>query len=180
MVSVQNFGPRRLAPPEGVLTIRELHGVGAGEFAAMVAAGSRRPLPPATAFAESPVVATIETFRAQGIFWRSRWGAHCRLVYGAGQDALECAGYEDVDLEDQRFMCFSCWNAGVGGAWRRVIVPPKAERVEIEALLLQREDPRSRAFLPRGSVRGWEGADTLEAIREQNDLLIERRRAGYA
>lgn len=166
------------APPEGVLTIRDLHGMGATEFARMVASRSRRPLPGVDDFAGPPVAATVESFRVQGVFWRSRWGAHCRLVYGAGASAIECGGYEDVDLADPRFMCFSCWNEAAGGVWRRVVFPPEAERVEIEALLLQREDPRSRAFLPQGSVAGWGGADTLATIREQNDLLIERRRAG--
>ena len=69
----------------------------------------------------------------------------------------DCAGAEDGDPSDPRFFCMSCFNSACGGRWRRAVYPE--DRAAIEALVLTRSDPATRAYLP---------GETLAEIRAQN------------
>lgn len=54
--------------------------------------------------------------------------------------------------------CVRCENAAVGGLWRPVALPPDADRLAIEAVLLCR---------PRPETRNWDG-ETIDELVAQN------------
>ena len=50
--------------------------------------------------------------------------------------------------------CVRCGNQAYGGGWRRVVMPPPAERAAIEAVLMRRPDPTTRNWSPGETVAG--------------------------
>lgn len=107
------------------------------EIAAMLARrGMLRPPPPDdVAMDAAPAVARIEPY--QGV---ARWIARCP----------DCSGAEYVWTATPRFLCAQCANRSIGFRWRRVEMP--ANRRQIERMLLAREDPESRVWLPSEDV----------------------------
>jgi hypothetical protein len=80
----------------------------------------------------------------------------------AGRWIVECPDCHDAqyvwpDEPEPLFMCVSCFNTRADGAWRRVAIP--AERVAIEAMLLEREMP---------ITRGWVPGETADDLRAEN------------
>jgi len=86
----------------------------------------------------------------------TRWIAECPDCEAAG---LTRAEY--VWIETPLFFCCHCGNRAIGGSWRNVELP--AERLEIEALLLARPDP---------STRAWGPHMTLDDLRAENAQLV--------
>lgn len=105
-------------------------------------------LPTAVDAAAPPAQAAIQTVEhLRRGHYITRWIVFCP----------DCAGAEDGDPADARFFCMSCFNSGCGGRWRRVAYPD--DREVIEALVLARSEPGTRAYLP---------GETLADIRAQN------------
>lgn len=72
----------------------------------------------------------------------------------------DCGGAEYVFPEQPLMLCASCWNAAVGGSWRRVVMP--SERDAIENALVVRPTPQAR---------NWEPGEKVAQLRAEN---IER------
>jgi hypothetical protein len=126
----------------------------------------------------TPVIARI---------WQGQWIADC-----------ECNGASFVDPDEPVFFCFSCGNRANGQKPRPVSFPPKAERLEIERLLLERpvddlagltdmeRAGMAKALLnkqiiqPDGSVitlpltRSWEAHESIEDLRAQQAEPIRK------
>lgn len=171
-----------------ILTIRDMHDVPGRppmtvpDFVRTIQRrrGGGFRLPALDEFAGPPAIAVIEVFDyLRPGNYRTRWGAHCWLDY----DGVPCSGFEDVDPDDPRFYCLSCYNEAIGGAWRRLEVPGPDEREKIERVLLARPNVQQRAFIPAGAVAmlretdlltaaflGTDG-DTLEELLAQNVIL---------
>ena len=60
-----------------------------------------------------------------------------------------CSSAQLACRTDPRFFCYECGNSWADGKWATVIWP--AEQDEIERLLLQRPDPRTRNWEPQES-----------------------------
>jgi len=72
-------------------------------------------------------------------------------------DCPDCKGAGFAWEDERLFMCQSCWNAAVGGAWRPITFP--AEREAIEAVLLAR---------PLHTNRNWFPHETVDDLRAEN------------
>ena len=106
-----------------------------------------RPPPPLGRVVEAaaPAVARVN---------HGRWIADC--------PSEGCAGAEMVWPATPLFWCGGCGNRALGGLWRRVALPERAERASIEAALERRGEP---------AARNWAPGETVE------DLLAEERPA---
>lgn len=107
------------------------------DVAAMVAAGKKR--------TKGVVRARVE---------HSRWLVDC--------PDPSCRGCQYASREDRRFFCNYCHNGAVGGAWIRVSWPNEAKTTQIEQVLAERPDPRTRNWFPD---------ETVEALRSENALI---------
>src|SRR3990167_3887240 len=67
-----------------------------------------------------------------------------RIEHGRWLADCECGGAEYVDLVLPILCCCSCWNRADGHQWRRVELPDRESRAEIERLLLIRPDSATR------------------------------------
>ncbi len=75
---------------------------------------------------------------------------------------VECPDCHNAEFgwaDEPIFMCTHCWNAAVGGRWRRVVFPDGAERGRIEAALLAR---------PVVNNRNWEPGESVGRLRAEN------------
>ncbi len=77
--------------------------------------------------------------------WQGRWIVNC-----------PCGGAEYVDLENQVFMCCSCWNRDRNHQWVKVRMPRFREQIESE--LVKRP----------GRNRFWKPGETLKQLRAEN------------
>ena len=93
-------------------------------------------------------------------------------------DCPDCGGAEYVDPREAIFYCFQCGNRANGGHARPVAFPPERERLEIEALLLERDvdDRRGRNRIERALMarpaplpRNWTPGERPEDLRWQNE-----------
>lgn len=104
-----------------------------------------------------------------------RWSARCDF----------CTGSEYVDPTEKIFFCFSCANKEHGHHLRPVIFPPRAERLEIEALVMERpvrekggatRMARAMNAVPvRDSAiiysRSWMPGETADDLQVQNNRM---------
>lgn len=91
--------------------------------------------------------ADVEVYANEG-----RWVVQCP----------DCNGAQLASRSDRRFMCNECANVVVGGGWRRVIWPAKAE--EIEAAVRRR--PRvNQNWLPGESVTALHEENAVHGVR---------------
>lgn len=67
-------------------------------------------------------------------------------------DCPDCRSAEVGWINESLFMCSACFNAMVGGKWRRVVFPEN--RPQIEAVLKARPMPINRNWSPGETVTG--------------------------
>lgn len=88
--------------------------------------------------------------------------AALEVVVNHGRWIVECPDCHDAQLasrHDPRFMCVACGNASVGGKWRRVTWPAKAN--QIEELLEVRV----------AALQNWAPGETVADLKAENELL---------
>lgn len=72
-------------------------------------------------------------------------------------DCPDCGGADVVFERDPLFWCHDCGNARVGGDWRRVVLPGRAD--EIQEVLSKRSLPQ---------WRNWRYYETTDDLKAQN------------
>jgi hypothetical protein len=112
--------------------------------------------------------------------WQGQWIADC-----------ECKGASFVDPEEPVFFCFSCGNRAHGELPRPVIFPEKAERMEIERLLLERpvDDLAGLTDMERAGMakpllfvqdgeralpltRSWEPGQSIDDLMREQEIQV--------
>ena len=78
-----------------------------------------------------PTVTDLQAPTVAVRVYRGMWIADC-----------PCGGAQVAAAGDHRLLCVDCFNADIGGAWRRVAWP--ADAAAIERALLARPDPDTR------------------------------------
>lgn len=105
-----------------------------------------------TGVAEALVLpeATAESPRAAAEVNHGRWVVRCPF----------CMSAQVAAASDQRFLCWDCGNAAVGGQWVTVVWPSRDLRRGIEDAL-NRRPPQHRHWLPHETVEGLEAETEL-------------------
>lgn len=85
----------------------------------------------------------------------------------------DCGAAQYVWLEAPLLMCAGCMNASIGYRWRRIALPPAAEREEIEAILGHRQKVGDRNWSPSESI-----ADLRRENRENGEDVPPARGGG--